>query len=120
MGGGLAAEGVGGVEVLVVQVAAELLDQGASVECLDSFVSAGRANVERLHAVNQDSGVLILADEGAPSGVVAASVFQSSQRPSTSGSERSTKASDCSIRADHQSTSMASMSESPDPAASLV
>ena len=37
---------------------------------------AVRANVERLHAVNQDSGVLILADEGAPSGVVIGVVDQ--------------------------------------------
>jgi len=37
---------------------------------------AVRANVERLYAVNQDSGVLVLADEDAPSGVVIGVVDQ--------------------------------------------
>ena len=55
-----------------------------------------------------------------PSSVVAASLFQSSQRPSTSGEDRSTNWSDCSISDASQSTSIASMSESPEPAASLV
>jgi biopolymer transport protein ExbD len=37
---------------------------------------AVRANVERLYAVNQDSGVLIIADAEAPSGVVVGVVDQ--------------------------------------------
>jgi len=37
---------------------------------------AVRANVERLHAVNPDSGVLILADEAAPTGTVVEVVDQ--------------------------------------------
>ncbi|MCY1552027.1 hypothetical protein D9M68_884010 [compost metagenome] len=55
-----------------------------------------------------------------PSWVVAASVFQSSQRPSTAGSFRSTNWSGYSLSSDSQSTSMASMSERPDPAARRV
>jgi biopolymer transport protein ExbD len=55
----------------------EILDTGeifVDTRLVDA--RAVRANVERLHAVNPSSGVLILADEGAPTGTVVEVVDQ--------------------------------------------
>jgi len=55
-----------------------------------------------------------------PSVVVACSTFQSSQRPSSSASVRSTKRSEYCINSGSQETSTASMSDRPEPAARRV
>ena len=58
-------------------IAIEILDTGEIF--VDNRVvdaRAVRANVERLHAVNPESGVLILADEEAPTGILVEVVDQ--------------------------------------------